>query len=106
MAIVNKQVVQRSWALFELAATNPEFVFPPELAGIEATLGLSYGRTFKYEEFMVLSSRFQALLVVVFLYTVAFTMAIFPPVGTASLVVYMTGLLIAITQRHDGLLAN
>lgn len=79
MSIINKQVVQRSWGLFELAARSPELVFPSETIGTQDVSGLSYGPAFKYDEFMVLSSRLQAIFVVLFLATVAFAMATLPP---------------------------
>ncbi|KAG6329381.1 hypothetical protein ID866_9707 [Astraeus odoratus] len=79
MVIVNKQVVQRSWGLFELATRSTEIVFPPEVSSLGDLSLLPYGPAFKYEEFMVLSSRFHALLVVLFLVTVAFAMAVLPP---------------------------
>ncbi|KAI6043480.1 Saccharopine dehydrogenase-domain-containing protein [Pisolithus marmoratus] len=79
MSTINKQVVQRSWGLFELATRSPELVFPPGSLDAQDVSGLSYGPSFKYDEFMVLASRLQAILVVVFLATVAFAMATFPP---------------------------
>ncbi|KAI6099936.1 hypothetical protein EDD16DRAFT_1657074 [Pisolithus croceorrhizus] len=48
MSIVNKQVVQRSWGLFELAARSPDLVFPSESFGVQDVSGLSYGPAFKY----------------------------------------------------------
>lgn len=79
MSIINKQVVQRSWGLFELAARSPELVFPSKTIGAQDVSGLSYGPAFKYDEFMVLPSRLQAIFVVLFLATVAFAMATLPP---------------------------
>ncbi|KAI6101403.1 Saccharopine dehydrogenase-domain-containing protein [Pisolithus croceorrhizus] len=79
MSIVNKQVVQRSWGLFELASRSPDLVLPSESFAAQDVSGLSYGPTFKYDEFMVLPSRLQAIFVVLFLATVAFAMATLPP---------------------------
>lgn len=84
MAVVNLQVVQRSWGLFELATRNPELVLgtSPQSGGEhEDTTELSYGSQFKYEEFLALPSRLHSLLVVLFLVTVAGAMKLFPPVG-------------------------
>ncbi|KAG8220493.1 Saccharopine dehydrogenase-domain-containing protein [Butyriboletus roseoflavus] len=55
MAMVNLQIVQRSWGLFELATRNPELVLgtSPQSGGEhEDTTKLSYGSQFKYEEFL------------------------------------------------------
>ncbi|KAI5988068.1 hypothetical protein EDD15DRAFT_2290901, partial [Pisolithus albus] len=79
MSIINKQVVQRSWGSFELAARSPELVFPSETIRTQDVSGLSYGPAFKYDEFMVLPSRLQAIFVVLFLATVAFAMATSQP---------------------------
>lgn len=79
MSVVNRQVVQRSWGLFELAGRSPELVFPPGSFGPQDVSGLSYGPAFKYDEFMVLPSMLHAVFVVFFLATVALAMATFPP---------------------------
>jgi hypothetical protein len=86
MAIVNLQVVQRSWGLFELAARNPTLVLGASRQSggeLEDTteLSLSYGSQFKYEEFLALPSRLHSLLLVLFLAIVAGAMKLFPPVG-------------------------
>lgn len=84
MAIVNLQVVQRSWGLFELATRNPELVLatsPESDVEHEDTTELSYGPQFKYEEFLALPSRFHSFLVVLFLVTVVMAMKLFPSVG-------------------------
>ncbi|KAH0828998.1 Saccharopine dehydrogenase-domain-containing protein [Lanmaoa asiatica] len=85
MAVVNLQVVQRSWGLFELATRNPELVLPvgtsPQSGGKhEDAAELSYGSQFKYEEFLALPSRLHSLFVVLFLVTVVQAMRLFPPV--------------------------
>jgi short subunit dehydrogenase-like uncharacterized protein len=85
MAIVNLQVVQRSWGLFELAARNPTLVLGASRQSggeLEDTteLSLSYGSQFKYEEFLALPSRLHSLLLVLFLAIVAGAMKLFPPI--------------------------
>lgn len=83
MALVNLQVVQRSWGLFELATRNPRVVLgtPRQSHGEhEDTTQLSYGSQFKYEEFLALPSRLHSLLVVLFLVMVGGAMRLFPPV--------------------------
>ncbi|KAG9312290.1 Saccharopine dehydrogenase-domain-containing protein [Chiua virens] len=82
MAIVNLQVVQRSWGLFELATRSPGLVVTtsPQSGGKhEGTTKLSYGPQFKYEEFLALPSRLHSLLVVLFLVTVVQALRLFPP---------------------------
>ena len=74
MALVNLQVVQRSWGLFELATRNPRLVLRTSRQSggeHEDATELSYGSQFKYEEFLALPSRFHSLLVVLFLVVVA-----------------------------------
>ena len=86
MAIVNLQVVHRSWGLFELATRNPKLVLgtSPQSGGEhEDATELSYGSQFKYEEFLALPSRLHSFLVVLFLVTIATAMKLFPPVGAA-----------------------
>lgn len=86
MSIVNLQVVQRSWGLFELATRNPDLVLGTSSQSggeHEDSTELSYGSQFKYEEFLALPSRLHSLLVVLFSVTVAGAMLLFPPVGAA-----------------------
>ncbi|KIJ66143.1 hypothetical protein HYDPIDRAFT_110317 [Hydnomerulius pinastri MD-312] len=82
MALIDLQIVQRSWGLFELAKRSPNLVFgttPQPRDERKDPSELSYGSQFKYEEFLALPSRFHSLLVMVFLVTVAFTLKVFPP---------------------------
>lgn len=85
MAVVNLQVVHRSWGLFELATRSPDLVLStsPQSGEHEDRTEWSYGPQFKYEEFLALPSRLHSLLVVLFLFTVALAMKLFPPVGVA-----------------------
>ncbi|KAG6382104.1 Saccharopine dehydrogenase-domain-containing protein [Boletus reticuloceps] len=83
MSIVNLQIVQRSWGLFELATRNPRLVLDTSRQSSgehEDTTGLSYGSQFKYEEFLALPSRLHSLLVMLSLVIVAGAMWLFPPV--------------------------
>lgn len=81
MAMVNLQIVQRSWGLFELATRDPKLVLGAESDDErEDTTEMSYGPQFKYEEFLALPSRFHSLLVVLFLVIVAGALRLFPPV--------------------------
>lgn len=87
MSIVNLQIVQRSWGLFELAVRRPELVLdaPSQSGGEHVDLTeLSYGSQFKYEEFLALPSRLHSLLVVLFLVIVAGAIKSFPPVGAVT----------------------
>lgn len=84
MALVNLQVVQRSWGLFELATRNPRLVLGTSRQSggeHEDTTELSYGSQFKYEEFLALPSRLHSLLLALFLVILAGAMRLFPPVG-------------------------
>jgi len=82
MAVVNLQVVHRSWGLFELATRNPSLVLnaSAQSGEHEDTTEWSYGPQFKYEEFLALPSRLHSFLVLLFLFTVALAMKLFPPV--------------------------
>ncbi|KAH7883385.1 Saccharopine dehydrogenase-domain-containing protein [Phlebopus sp. FC_14] len=81
MSIINLQVVQRSWGLFELARRSPRVAFGPACSqdGEQQNISQqSYGPDFKYEEFLALPSRLHSFLVVLFLATVAFALKVFP----------------------------
>ena len=108
MAIVNLQVVQRSWGLFELATRDPRLVLnASEKSGgeHEDTTELSYGSQFKYEEFLALPSRFHSLLVVLFLVIVAGTMRLFPLVRVV-VFTCSNDPLISVCFRFGGLLVG
>ncbi|KAI6018011.1 hypothetical protein PISMIDRAFT_683481 [Pisolithus microcarpus 441] len=69
MSIINKQVVPCSWGLFELAAGSLELVFFQKPLGRKMYLDCLMGLPSKYDEFMLLPSRLQAIFVILFLAT-------------------------------------
>lgn len=108
MALVNLQVVQRSWGLFELATRNPKLVLRTSRQSggeHEDATELSYGSQFKYEEFLALPSRFHSLLVVLFLVVVAGVMRLFPPVGVV-IFTFSNYPLISVSFRLGGWLVD
>lgn len=86
MAASNRAVVQRTWGLHELEARRLSLNMHPNAAtkpDRDAQQRLTYGRQFKYDEFMSVKSRAYAVLIGVVFAVGWAVLAFLPPVSWA-----------------------
>ncbi|KAH7917738.1 NAD(P)-binding protein [Leucogyrophana mollusca] len=75
MAVINRQVVFRTWGLHELAARVTE----TNSDALKSSKPLTYGTQFKYEEFLVLPTVIQSLIFTVVVVLTTLSLLAFPP---------------------------
>jgi hypothetical protein len=90
---INRAVIQRTWGLHELEArrlsTKPSANATDNHDALEASKRLTYGRQFKYEEFIVMPNAAVGFLVSIALAIGLASLTFMPPVG--NLMSYLRG---------------